>query len=253
MPLSFRRSKRSRRRPSYRRKRKSLAVRPVQSRVAQLTKGVSFGFPPSMKNKLKYSQQINWGPMTAFTYGTNIFNANGLYDPDATGVGGQPRFYDQLTQLYSRWKVLATKVDMRIQQITTVEPCIAGVLFTTNTSFPFTTYNDLREYKQRPGSSSLLKYKHIQNVAGVSSKGAGSGTTISLYVPTWKSGKTTARAVMDLEEWAGIQLANPFNKIYCYTFVCPALETGIVATNVIADIDFTYYVKWSTLNNVGAS
>lgn len=48
--------------------------------------------------------------------GYNIFRGNSVYDPDVTGVGVQPYYYDQLTTVYAYYAVNASKI--------TVYPCI---------------------------------------------------------------------------------------------------------------------------------
>lgn len=44
--------------------------------------------------------------------GTMVFAANGLYDPDITGVGHQPRGYDQIIQLYDHYVVTKAKIEV---------------------------------------------------------------------------------------------------------------------------------------------
>lgn len=47
-----------------------------------------------------------------------LFRLNSLFDPDQSGVGHQPYFYDQLTGIYSRYKVLRCRVNLWVQNPT---------------------------------------------------------------------------------------------------------------------------------------
>lgn len=54
----------------------------------------------TMRYSETFSQSVAVG--SNFSY---IYNANSLYDPNRTGVGHQPRGFDQLTPLYNRYRV----------------------------------------------------------------------------------------------------------------------------------------------------
>lgn len=61
-------------------------------------------FPYKLITKLKYHTNTNFNP-AAITYAHN-WNANSLYDPDRSGVGHQPLYYDQLCPaIYNRYRV----------------------------------------------------------------------------------------------------------------------------------------------------
>lgn len=62
------------------------------------------GVPDSRRTTLLYADQIqlNGGATTAATH---IFRINSLFDPDYTGVGHQPRYFDQFAAMYNRYRV----------------------------------------------------------------------------------------------------------------------------------------------------
>jgi len=45
-----------------------------------------------------------------------IWNINSVFDPDQSGVGHQPRYFDQLALLYNRYRVLSATFDVSIRQ-----------------------------------------------------------------------------------------------------------------------------------------
>lgn len=65
-------------------------------------------FPPQLFNQLRYAD------LKTFTFGAGFyahnFRANGMYDPDQTGTGHQPLYYDELTAIYNHWTVLKAKI-----------------------------------------------------------------------------------------------------------------------------------------------
>ena len=80
---------------------------------AQLIPGVDgkviFGFPRTIITKLRY---CDYGKITASSgaRALNIFSANGIYDPDITGVGHQPLYRDQWAAIYSHYVVIGSKI-----------------------------------------------------------------------------------------------------------------------------------------------
>jgi len=93
-------------------------------------------FPNIMKMKLNYEESFRGTGAETHAY----YRLNSLYDPQysyGTGVvaiGGQqnnqqPLFYDQIANIYTQYKVLATKVDIYFQNMSTTIPgyvCIQG-------------------------------------------------------------------------------------------------------------------------------
>jgi len=64
------------------------------------------GFPDRLRTNLRYSTVI---PVPAVAHYEYVFKANSLFDPDLTGVGHQPTYFDQLAAIYSQYCVLGCK------------------------------------------------------------------------------------------------------------------------------------------------
>lgn len=73
----------------------------------------SFPFPRSRICKLRYVDQIDMNPAVG-TPANYVFSANGLYDPNISGVGRQPYGFDQLMNLYNHYTVLGAKITVTI-------------------------------------------------------------------------------------------------------------------------------------------
>lgn len=59
--------------------------------------------------KLKYADQKVY-TSTSGAISSNIYSCNDLFDPDVTGVGGQPLFRDQMYALYARGRVISFSI-----------------------------------------------------------------------------------------------------------------------------------------------
>jgi hypothetical protein len=58
----------------------------------------------------------------------NIFRANSVFDPDFTGTGLQPRFFDQLTPVYNRYRVVSFSWHVEFANSSQTYPCTAGAV-----------------------------------------------------------------------------------------------------------------------------
>lgn len=63
------------------------------------------GFPNSKTVALRYVTDFTLNPGTAPSTATQVFRINNLHDPDYTGVGHQPMFWDNYKAIYARYRV----------------------------------------------------------------------------------------------------------------------------------------------------
>jgi hypothetical protein len=62
--------------------------------------------------RLVYTTVASVNPGAAGVCGVHVFRANDLYDTDVTGVGHQPRGFDQWMTMYSHFTVVASKIQV---------------------------------------------------------------------------------------------------------------------------------------------
>ncbi len=100
MPRKFSRKRKYRRKPRRRR--------------SGFNTNVLSHYQPFARKKLwktRYTDRITLNPGVAGTVATHIFSANGLFDPDITGVGHQPNAFDQLVgTLYDHAVVIGAQI-----------------------------------------------------------------------------------------------------------------------------------------------
>jgi len=87
---------------------RTLTGRTAPGRITGLSRS-DYGFPDRLRTKLHYCDVINLAS-SAGTPGLWQFRMNSLFDPDYSGLGHQPQWYDQLSAVYSFYRVLGSKI-----------------------------------------------------------------------------------------------------------------------------------------------
>lgn len=86
-----------------------------------------YGFPNSIITKLRYCDVIQL-TSTLGSISTNVFNANSIFDPDATGVGHQPLYRDQYAAIYDQYTVLGSKITVTFQPYQVDQAWVVGIV-----------------------------------------------------------------------------------------------------------------------------
>lgn len=87
---------------------RTLSGKTAAGRITGLSR-TDFGFPDRIRTKLQYQDVIQLSA-SAGSPGIWQFRMNSLQDPDYTGVGHQPQWYDQLSAVYSYYRVIGSKI-----------------------------------------------------------------------------------------------------------------------------------------------
>jgi len=124
--------------------RKSYSKRVRKTRKVSIPRSLRFPVPAKMRSCLLYSEQVNITIPSAAS-SSYTFTANGLYDPNVTGLGHQPAGFDQLMLLYGRYCVEKAVITIQVSQESTSNyNSLVGV--TVSTDLISTT--DYRRYTE---------------------------------------------------------------------------------------------------------
>lgn len=99
------------------RRKKRLSTQRPRKRTARKTKPYkksiprTVGFPQSHYVKLIYQHNGSFN-LAASALSTSTFNLNSMFDPDQSGVGHQPMYFDQFSAVYKKYCVYACKVQL---------------------------------------------------------------------------------------------------------------------------------------------
>lgn len=128
--------------------------RVVKARRTKFNNGVSSTSSLSKEHKIlsasrmvtmRYQERFDINPTTGVP-GSYILSANGLYDPNVTGTGHQPRGFDQLMAMYRHYEVKEALVELWLDpQDLTTNSIIA--LSARSNANPVTSRDDMMEHR----------------------------------------------------------------------------------------------------------
>lgn len=104
------------------------------------------GFPQRMRMNHRYATNI-FRSAAAGAISTFVFSANGMFDPDITGTGHQPTYFDKMAALYDHYTVLSSKVSVVAVSISTSTAKAAEIVLNLGdtASSSFSNTNNCRE------------------------------------------------------------------------------------------------------------
>jgi hypothetical protein len=149
--------------------------------------------PDRTRVRLRYTTPFSFSG----TFLTQVMAMNGLYDPDISGTGHQPRGFDQWMAFYQRYQVTDSmiKVDLANGSDTPLIVCIVPSLEVFGSALIFSaTEQPYAVYKQmagQQGGESQLTVQSVQNLR----KFEGRATTSQAFI-----GSTTANPA-NLRRW----------------------------------------------------
>jgi len=79
----------------------------VRVRVPYSIRGVKNAFPLQLRNTLRYAETISISISAGIS--SYVWSCNSLYDPNTSGAGHQPYYFDQLTTIYNHYTVLKSR------------------------------------------------------------------------------------------------------------------------------------------------
>lgn len=89
---------------------------------------------PMRRVTLRYADEIAMDPGATGANTNHVFSANGAFDPDVTTTGHQPKGFDQLSPLYDRYCVTASRIKITPRYATLGVPSHFFIHFSNSTS-----------------------------------------------------------------------------------------------------------------------
>lgn len=144
----------------------------LQGRITGLSRD-DFGFPDRVKTKMIYADVITL-TSTLGSVADYVFRMNSLFDPDFTGTGHQPQWFDQFSAVYTNYRVLGSKITCRFvpTNINDTEandsgPFIVGVTTAITNTLSASSYATLLE-DGNSNNSIIVDKQGANNCATVS-------------------------------------------------------------------------------------
>lgn len=177
--------------------------------------------PKTMFTKMRYHTTFNLDPGTGIL-AYKIIKANGMYDPEVSAGGHQPRGFDQLMALYDHFVVLGSKITASFASANTSYSTI-NLVALRDTSTPSAAVNDYME-----GGYVSSKIAEVRGGGG-----------INIIKKTFNNkflGRSKALSDPDLK---GSASADPTEGAY-FHIITSAMDSSVdpVVTNVSIVIDY---------------
>lgn len=221
MPRHYRPRRTRRPRKTYRRRRRY--YRRAAKRGPQAWSRFMLG--GSQKATLKYHHSGTLLPHTDAALGNYVFYANSLYDPDWTGLGHQPRGFDQMMLFFDHYVVIGAKIRVTIHNGDDIGPAVTASLC-------------LRDDSPIPDVLTIMETPGVQ----VRTLGPnGGGKDIATLVQTFSAKKFFKRKVMGDDQLFGTASTNPLEGAFFILHLNYDNTLGAIAKpcEISIDIDYT--------------
>jgi len=162
------------------------------------------------------------------------FALNGMYDPNISGTGHQPLFFDQMTALYNHYTVIGCKAIVEVVNQTSAGVAGTwGLTVNDDTSVAFTDISGLGE--QGAGKTRLI---------------AGGMNTPDTMTETWSAKQNFGGSVLSNTTLQGTSSANPSEM----SFLDVVYQASGGATNAVTvKVHLEFIAMWTELKDQAQS
>jgi len=209
--------------------------RPSKKRkvVAKPTR-VSVGrqpFPMQLVNTLKYVEQVTLTVTTGF--GKYVLSCNGMFDPNITGTGHQPLYFDTCADIYDHYTVLRSRAKFTFAPTVQTTPMLCTVYIDDDT----TTKTDATQALEMPGALGSLAIP-------------GGSKNSAVLRPSWDAVKTFGPNPMANDNLQGTSAANPTEQSY---YVCHVYDAAGGTSQVQLLVEIEYDAIWDEYKTIAQS
>lgn len=159
--------------------------------IPGLQPGKIYGFPNTIISKHRYSSVINLVSTTG-ALAKHVFASNSMFDPDITGSGHQPLYFDNYASIYDQYVVIGSKITVMYMPRSSTLHAIGGLIGDDDGTTP-TTFDTLCESNNAistviaPAGGGITELEMTfepQENFGVDAKSDGSAQTAVTTSPT---------------------------------------------------------------------
>ena len=240
--------------PSYKRIRSiatsyGVAIRPKKktkrAMPASISRMVSSSWtgpvPPKMSTTLRYVEAFALNPALS-SNAQYVFSANGLFDPNITGIGHQPRGFDEMMKFYGNYCVKGCRI--------TIQSANNGTAMTSENIV-------ISCYPSVTNASTVTNIWDAIEPKGCAYYTFCPGTTITTTKPNYKLSnyvnvaKWMGQATSDDNTLKGDGLSNPSVQLYWILNCFCDGTSDVTAHNFIVELE--YYVEFTRNTGLFAS
>lgn len=192
------------------------------------------GFPLQMNMRHKYVETLQLSEGGAFVH--HLFTANGMFDPNISGLGHQPMYFDTMSPLYHHYHVLTSKIKWTI------------VPFGTAVQNPYKIITWVNGDSAVTGSGESFSE---QTSAKTRYAQGGINPDRMVLYDSFSTYKTFGPAPMANNELRGNNATNPNEQAF-YQVTFRSLD-GVSPINIYVIAEIEYTAVWSELKELNSS
>lgn len=239
-PKAFKKRKRSTE-YTWKQKQRRVAVPRTAGTMTQV-RGSDYGFPDKLRTRLRYCDTFSVNASTS----AYVFRLNSLYDPDLSGVGHQPTYFDQLcgaagSGIYGKYRVLGSKITVTYTSrsppalaVSNTSPALVYLAKDQDSTLTYTTASNVME-------QSGNYWKVLQDKAG-------SNNVVKLSC-TYSPNRDLGYSVGD-DTIAAAYNANPGQQLYA---IVGKIDQGPATGDVQLYVEIEYYAEFFQRNEMNTS
>lgn len=197
-------------------------------------KVLSLGAPTELFVKLPYVETVTSGDVATFVF--HQYQSS-LFDPNLTGTGHQPRYFDEWAAMFNRYQVLGMKAIVEFIQIdSSASPVSCAIAWSENTNAYLTT-DDLSETKY--GKKVTLQ---------------GQGSRTVAVLKSYMSAKTihgNRKGPLQQDDQQALVSANPTDMFFLN--IGHQTVDGTTTTNIYKRVKIIYYARLFDQKDPGSS
>lgn len=192
------------------------------------------GFPKKMVMTHKYSEIAQITSATG-NVGIYQYRANGMYDPNITGTGHQPYYFDQMSALYDHYTVIGSKILIKATPLSTLtNPMLIACYKNDDATVTPTKMSDYIE--QSESSWALFPVDSC------------SPATLNM---SWSAKQTFGGSVLGNDNLQGTGSSDPTEQTV-YTIAVQSTD-GLTNQAIVVEVLIEYIAVWDELRDLAGS
>lgn len=197
------------------------------------------GFPQRMRMTHRYSESLRRSS-TSGAINTYVWRANGMFDPNGTGFGHQPSYFDQMSALYDHFTVFRSKMSVQVIPVvaTATAQSLQVVLYLADSPTPSVT--TCQQAIEQP-KASWITLSALTNTFGPQNK-------LFMGFNAWQT--FGSRALSD-STLRGSPTADPTEQS-CYV-LCFRDTNGVGTIDLDINVVIEYEAEWTEVTQITQS
>jgi len=177
--------------------------------------------------KLLYNENVQVTTGAAATNSAHVFSANGMFDPNITGVGHQPMSFDQLIGMYEHYTVTTGKITVNFSNESKTDGGFVGIGL-----FPDASVETVSTKLVENG---MLRRSYIAQYTGDSK------SAVQLTLP-FNIAKLNSRIpnIVGDDLYRGDSASNPTEQTYLHVFAYSPTAGFVVRADVLIEYDAVF-------------